>query len=473
MSSQTPRVLLVEDVGSLAATYMAYLARERVEVAHVENGQAALDAVAKAPPDVLILDVNLPDMSGLDVLRQMRASGCPTEVVVITSNGSISLAVEAMREGAFDFIVKPFAADRLRVTLRNAIDRSRLATTLDKLQEQVGRERFCDFIGQSAAMQSVYQILQSVAPSKATVFITGESGSGKEVCAAALHRLSKRAHGPFVAINCAAVPRDLLESEIFGHVKGSFTGATTDRQGAALRANGGTLFLDEIGEMDLAFQAKILRFIETGQVSRVGADMPVPSDVRIVCATNRDPRAEVASGRFREDLFYRLHVIPMELPPLRDREADALLLARHFLDVFAREDGKVFDGFSPEAEEALINYGWPGNVRELKNVIRKTVVLNSGGRIELASLPPEILRSTSGLTRPRRDVGAAQMSAGAQGKGENDEIVPLETMIDRTIDDAIARCGGSIPRAAGALKVSPSTLYRRLGARTARTQQAI
>jgi DNA-binding NtrC family response regulator len=381
--------------------------------------------------------------------------------VVVTGNGSINLAVEAMREGAFDFIVKPMSADRLRVTVRNAAERRILTKTVETIQDQFSDDRFCDFTGRSLPMQAVYQILRSAAHSKATVFVTGESGTGKELCAAALHKMSPRSNGPFIAINCAAIPKELLESEFFGHVKGAFTGATQDRKGAALMADGGTLFLDEIGEMEIGFQSKLLRFLETGIVQRVGESQPTHTDVRIVCATNRNPLEEVRAGRFREDLYYRLHVIPVELPPLRERGGDVILLAEHFLHEFAREEGKTYDGFSVEAEEAIISYGWPGNIRELKNMIRQIVVLSPSGRVQVSQLPFAKGRRLSrpvDMSRPANDDRAAP-------HWSRTEIMPLETQIERAIDSAIEAHGGSVPKAAAALKVSPSTLYRRLQAR--------
>ena len=355
--------------------------------------------------------------------------------------------------------VKPFASERLRVTSRNALERRLLSEVVDTLRDEIGRDRFCGFIGQSPAMLAVYTILRNAAPSKATVFVTGESGTGKELCAEAIHKLSKRSTGPFVAINCAAIPRDLLVCEVFGNVKGAVTGATSDRQGAALQADGGTLFLDEIGEMDPSFQAKMLRFLQSGTVQRIGEDRTRKVDVRIVCATNRDPQAEVAAGRFREDLFYRLYVIPVEMPALRERDDDVLLLARHFLAQFAKEDDKIFQGFTTEAEEAMVRYRWPGNVRELQNTIRKIVVLGGGPEVGLDQLPPDI-RSSAGHRAESSKTG----SSGAPTATPAD-IIPLENVIDQTIAAAIAGCEGSIPRAAAALKVSPSTIYRRLQSR--------
>ena len=466
------RVLIVEDAPSLAETYAEYLKTENCTVQIVTTGAAAVAQLETSPPELLVLDVNLPDVNGIDLLRDIRKRELPVDVIIITGQASVRLAVDAMREGALDFLTKPFTAERLRVTVRNALSRRRLESQVAATQEEPDRGRFCGFTGRSMAMQTVYRILQNAAGSKATVFVTGESGTGKELCADALHRLSKRRNKPFVAINCAAIPRDLLESEVFGHAKGAFTGATGDRLGAALQADGGTLFLDEICEMDLGLQAKMLRFLQTGTVQRVGDDKPRPVDVRIVCATNRNPQTEVEAGRFREDLFYRLHVIPVDLPPLRERDDDVLLIARHFLRQYAEEDGKKFQGFTPEAEAALLSYPWPGNVRELQNIVRNVVVLNEGDAIGLAMLP----RPLHGLppTAATRMAGPAEggtahaasplatpvaaMSVGPAA------IEPLDIVVRRTIEQAIARCDGNVPKAAAALQVSPSTLYRRIQA---------
>lgn len=455
----TQTVLIVEDLAPLAQSYAAYLRALGARIEIALSGAEALEAVAACRPDVIILDVNLPDMTGIDVLKRLRESGKAAETIVITGEGSIRIAVEAMRNGARDFLVKPFTIDKLRqaasLALSDARARSGAAPQETADNPRGGREAVPGFIGRSERMRVVYRLLESAAPSSATVFLTGESGTGKEVCAHALHRMSKRRDGPFVVINCAAIPRDLLESEIFGHVKGAFTGAAADRKGAALQADGGTLFLDEICEMDIGLQAKLLRFLQDRQVRRLGEDVPRPSDVRIVCATNRDPHAEAAAGRFREDLLYRLHVVPVELPPLRERGDDVILIARDFLTRFAREDGKRLARFAPEAEAALLAYRWPGNVRQLQNVIRSVVVLNDGEVATREMLPAFIL-----------DAGRAGAApSAARAGGARPAIRPLEVVIRETIEQAIEQCGGSIPKAAAALTVSPSTLYRRIQAR--------
>ncbi len=469
------KVLIVEDVLSLAETYAAFLRGVGLTSVIAGTGEDALHAMTGETFDAVVLDVNLPDMTGLDVMKAMRAKGIMSEVIVITADGSINLAVDVMRKGATDFLVKPFNAERLRVTVKNAIERCKFAATIFTHKDERCEAGFANFIGDSQPMQTVYRILRSAAPSNATVFITGESGTGKELCAEALHKLSKRAQGPFITLNCAAIPKDLLESEIFGHVKGAYTGATSERNGAALQADGGTLFLDEICEMDLSLQSKLLRFLQTKQVQRLGEDRLRSSDVRIVCATNRNPQTEIYAGRFREDLFYRLHVIPVEMPALRLRGEDIIHIAASFLKTFTKEDHKSFKDFSPETEASLIGYAWPGNVRQLQNVIRNIVVLNDGTRVTENMLPTELLierRSDTANHAPTLETSPLRflLDKSYAAVAKKAVIKPLEDVIRETVEAAVEDCDGSIPRAAAALDVSPSTLYRRI--ETWRTENA-
>lgn len=315
-------------------------------------------------------------------------------------------------------------------------------------------------IGDSPPMRELLHRMAATANSRAPVFITGETGTGKELCAATIHAMSSRAAGPFVAVNCGAIPRDLLESELFGHIKGSFTGAVADRKGAAVLAHGGTLFLDEICEMDPAQQVKLLRFLQSGTIQPVGSAHPQPVDTRIICATNRDPKAEVRSGRFREDLYFRLHVLPIRLPALRDRRADILLLAHSFLETYAREEGKAFRRFDAKAEAELMLYSWPGNVRELQNVIRQAIVLHQGDALEaeMLSLPagnsPGELCPAPDTDSLRHIYAAMSLPPGFFGR----ELWRIERDV---IEGTVAACGGSVPKAAKILGVSPSTLYRK------------
>lgn len=459
MRKAKPSVLLVEDSPSLAAVYQEYLRDEPCALSHVSSGGEALAAIESRPPDALLLDLKLPDMDGMEILRAVHERELPTSVVVITAHGSVDVAVDAMRFGAFDFITKPFDAKRLLVTLRNALKHRQLNDIVDTYRERYEREEYFGFIGASLPMQGVYRIIESAAPSNATVFITGESGTGKEVCAEALHRQCPRRDKPFIALNCAAIPRDLMESEIFGHVKGAFTGAHAAREGAASRADGGTLFLDEVCEMDLELQSKLLRFIQTGTFQKVGGSRQESVDVRFVCATNRDPMKEVEAGRFREDLFYRLHVIPIPLPPLRERGEDVLLLARRFLLSYAEEEGKHFRRFAPESEALLAEFDWPGNIRQLQNVVRNLVVLNDAEVVTPELFPPPLNRGGGGACAPaeRIDEPAARVAPVDEERG----IPPLWRSEKAAIERAIAACDGNIPKAAAALEISPSTIYRK------------
>jgi DNA-binding NtrC family response regulator len=397
-------------------------------------------------------------MDGMDILKHIHEQSLPCSVLIITAHGSVDVAVDAMRYGAFDFLTKPFDAKRLLVTFRNALKQHQLQEVLATYKENYDRNEYYGFIGSSLVMQGVYRMIESAAPSNATVFITGESGTGKEVCADALHQQSPRAKGPFLAINCAAIPRDLMESEIFGHVKGSFTGALSDRQGAASQANGGTLFLDEICEMDLDLQSKLLRFIQTGSFQKVGGSQLEKVDVRFVCATNKDPLKEVEEGRFREDLYYRLHVIPIALPSLREREEDVLLIANRLLSEYADEEGKLFKQFSAEAEDILSRYDWPGNIRQLQNVIRNLVVLNNAEIVTPGMLPAPVGIGCAPIPTPLPLSASVQQN---DGDANTRTVRPLWLVEKEVIEQAIAGCEGNIPKAAGLLEISPSTIYRK------------
>lgn len=440
---------MVEDTASVAALYRSYLTPLEIDINIVGTGRDAIESIAKRTPDLILLDLRLPDMTGMDVLHEVKQQSPDVPVIFMTAHGSIDTAVEAMRNGAQDFLIKPCEADRLRVTVNNAIRKaSKLKNDTDSTNQN-----YQGFIGSSQTMQAVYRTIDSAASSKASIFITGESGTGKEVCAEAIHAASKRGDKPFIAINCAAIPKDLIESELFGHVKGAFTGAATDRQGAAELADGGTLFLDELCEMDLDLQTKLLRFIQTGTFQKVGSSKMKSVDVRFVCATNRDPWKEVQEGRFREDLYYRLYVIPLHLPPLRERGDDVIEIAYSLLGYMSKEEGKGFVRLAPGVVERFRKYEWPGNVRQLQNVLRNVVVLNEGSEILLDMLPPP-------LSQPIES--ESPMPNTAQGRISVHEIFPLWMTEKQAIENAIEACDGNIPRAAGYLDVSPSTIYRKL-----------
>lgn len=450
---QITRVLMVEDSAPLSAVYQAYLKNEPFELICVTSGQDALFQCQSNPPDILLLDLHLPDMCGMDILKFIHQSQLGISTIVMTAHGSVDKVVDAMRLGAHDFIAKPVDAERLRVTLRNTLQFRQLNMLVSRYRTEFQRERFEGFVGASLAMQEVYRTIETAASSRATIFITGESGTGKEVCAEAIHRLSGREQGQFVALNCAAIPKDLMESEIFGHVKGAFTGAVSERVGAAQRADGGTLFMDEVCEMDLELQSKLLRFLQTGCVQKVGGSTMERVDVRIVCATNKDPLTEVREGRFREDLYYRLHVIPVHLPPLRARGDDVLRIAEKLLLDYAQEEQKQFCRFSEAVRRVIFEYPWPGNIRQLQNVIRQIVVLNEGVEVQLTMLPHFLLAtSKEALHSPPQ----------AQPAKTNAVIRPLAEVEREAILQAIAACDGNIPMAAKSLQVSPSTLYRKI-----------
>ncbi|MDC5821117.1 quorum-sensing sigma-54 dependent transcriptional regulator LuxO [Vibrio europaeus] len=452
-------LLMVEDTASVAALYRSYLTPLQIDINIVGTGRDAIDSLNFRTPDLILLDLRLPDMTGMDVLHAVKEKNPDVPVIFMTAHGSIDTAVEAMRHGAQDFLIKPCEADRLRVTVNNAL---RKANKLKNDGDNSGSQGYQGFIGSSQTMQAVYRTIDSAATSKASIFITGESGTGKEVCAEAIHATSKRGDKPFIAINCAAIPKDLIESELFGHVKGAFTGAATDRQGAAELADGGTLFLDELCEMDLDLQTKLLRFIQTGTFQKVGSSKMKSVDVRFVCATNKDPWKEVEEGRFREDLYYRLYVIPLHLPPLRERGDDIIEIAYSLLGFMSKEEGKDFVRLAAEVVDRFARYEWPGNVRQLQNVLRNVVVLNNGREIDLAMLPPPLNQPSKNeirVTRPQNETVSVQ------------DIFPLWLTEKNAIEQAIKACDGNIPKAAGYLDVSPSTIYRKLQAWNAKEVQ--
>jgi two-component system, repressor protein LuxO len=469
-----PRVLLVEDSPSNSMVYQSYLETHYdVDVAH--TGREALACLGRHHYQALVTDVRLPDTTGLDILDHVQSSTPDLPVVVITAHGSVDMVVDAMQRGAADFITKPFDKARLDVTLANIVKKQQLADVVAEYEKSFVREQFHNMIGSSLPMQSIYRIVESSAKSRASVFITGESGTGKELCAEALHAESDRCDKPFVALNCAAIPRDLIESEIFGHLKGAFTGASSAREGAALRADGGTLFLDEIGEMPLDLQSKLLRLIQSGTFQPVGSSREISVDVRFICATNRNPLEEVQEGRFREDLYYRLHVIPIQMPPLRDRGNDILLIARSLLIQYSEDEGKAFRSFSREVEAFLERNRWQGNVRELSNVIRNVVVLNQGDTVAMSMLPASVSASQEAPPsewQPNRQSADTQHMAVSDapniGQGSADRysagsspIRPLWQEEKRIIEAAIDQCEGNVPRAAAFLEISASTIYRK------------
>ena len=445
-------VLIVEDRPSVASVYRSHLEANGYACELAADEAAALDAIARKQPFAVLASLELAHCQPDRLIGALSAAAGDAAIVVIAANASINAAVDAVRGGAWDYLVTPVSRNRLLTTLANAAERVRPSGALSRpqatSQPAINQPAASHMIGSSPVMAEMQRKIAAIAASSAPAFITGESGTGKELCAEAIHAGSPRAGKPFVALNCGAIPRDLMESEIFGHLKGAFTGAISDREGAAAAADGGTLFLDEICEMDLQLQTKLLRFLQTGTIQPVGSAHTRKVDIRIICATNRNPNTEVAEGRFREDLFFRLHVLPVTLPALRERGEDVAELARAFLADYAREEGKAFTGFCPHALERLSAYRWPGNVRELQNVIRQTVVLNDGEILEAHMLPPHV------------GTGQAQGPAPASAAGQLDGRLLWQIERD-VIEAAIERFAGSIPRAAHALGISPSTIYRK------------
>jgi two-component system, repressor protein LuxO len=453
-----PPILLIEDTQSMQLVYTAILKKGGFVAVSAGTAAEGLAKFHDLKPKIVLLDLMLPDGNGLELMADFFALDSEVRVIVITANGSIIKAIEAMRGGAFEFLVKPFDENRLINTVENAAAASgqqRLPPVIDVAK---GSE-FHGFIGTSPKMREVYRKITAISRSMATVFISGESGTGKEICAQAIHATSTRARGPFVPLNCGAIPPDLLESEVFGHLKGSFTGAIADSVGAAGAADGGTLFLDEICEMDLNLQTKLLRFLQTSTVQPVGAIKARKVNVRIICATNRDPYEEVKSGRFREDLYYRLHVVPIHLPQLRERAEDPVEIAEKMLLKFAVEEGRKFTRIDPDVKDLFRRLPWPGNVRQVLNLLRNVVVLNDAETVTTTMLPLEILHLNEEVVQTV-----------ASKNRPKDPPVGLEPLIGRplaeierlVIEETLRLHNGSVSQASRVLDISPSTLYRKL-----------
>ncbi len=390
------RVLVVDDEENLRHMLQLLLRREGYDAVGAASVDAALSELESRPYDIIITDLRMPGRTGLDLLDEVRSRNLDTTVVVMTAYGSREIAIEAMKRGAYDYLSKPFEADEVVLLLRKAEERERLARENQTLKKQIrsgGREPetgLGEMVAKSARMTDVFRTIRKIAEFKTTVLVGGESGTGKELVARAIHRLSPRAPGPFIAVNCGAIPATLLESELFGHRKGAFTDASRDRKGLFEEATGGTLFLDEIGEMPLGLQVKLLRAVQEEEIRRLGDSQDLKVDVRVVAATARDLVAEVARGAFREDLYYRLNVLSIQLPSLRDRREDIPLLVEHFVQRMNARMGLSIAGVTPEAMRLLIDFEWPGNIRELENTIERAMVLTEGAQIDLDSIPERL-----------------------------------------------------------------------------------
>jgi len=443
------RVLVVDDDASMCDMLVSDLGELGFEVKARTAAPAALEALVASEFDAVVADLNMPGMSGLELCERIVASRPDVPVIVITAFGSIQTAIAAIRSGAYDFVTKPLEVDALGLALERAIQHRRLSDEVRRLRQAVeeGR-RFGTLLGTSPAMRRMYELLDRIADSSASVLIAGETGTGKELVARALHERGRRKAGPFVAVDCASLPEPLLESELFGHVRGAFTDAHAVRRGLFVQANGGALFLDEIGDLPLALQAKLLRALQTRCVRPVGANEEVPFDVNLIAATNRDLESAVEEGRFREDLYFRINVIHVEMPPLRARGGDVLLLAQHFVDRYAAQAGKRVTGLSPDAAERLLAYVWPGNVRELENCIERAIALTRHETIGLDDLPEKI----RGFQRSHVLVAGDDPS----------ELAPLEEVERRYVLRVMEAVGGSKTLAARVLGIGRKTLYRKL-----------
>ena len=450
-----PRVLIVEDEAAIRLALSGLLRREGYEVEQADNGEAALARLRGESFDLVLTDLALgAGASGMDVLRTSREQHPEAPVVMITAHGNEKIAVEAMKAGAHDYVPKPFDNDEIRLVVRRALERTRLERENRLLRERVDREwRFENLIGSGAAMRRVFETIRKAAETDLTVLVRGESGTGKELVAQALHQRSPRRERPFVAVNCAAISRELVESELFGHEKGAFTGADARRVGRFETAHGGTIFLDEIGDMPTETQAKVLRVLQERCFERVGGSKPVEVDVRVVAATHRDLEQEVRAGRFREDLYYRLRVVEIELPPLRERPEDMPALADHFLGELAARLDRPKRRLSPEAFAQLAAHRWPGNVRELRNVLEQAAVLAAGEAIEEADLN---LPEAEGFAAPRADRDGAALPF---AEAKRDAVESFERSF---LLAALRANGGNVSRTAAAIGMVRQSLQQKI-----------
>jgi two-component system, NtrC family, response regulator AtoC len=445
MMMSKPTVLIVDDEKSARDGLVRALKRQ-YRVFSAESGAAALEVLSSHTVDVLLSDVRMPGMDGLTLMKKALVNRPELVCIILTAYGDVEMAVEAMKQGATDFMTKPINLDRLEMLLERILKSKQVELENARLREQLDAKYGMEnIIGRSAPMQEVFDTIRQVAASRATVLIQGESGTGKELVAKAIHQLSPRSSGPFVAVHCAALSQNLLESELFGHEKGAFTGAMERRAGRFEKADGGSLFLDEIGEIDSNVQVKILRALEERQVERVGGDIPVNVDTRLIAATNRDLKAMVDEGEFREDLFYRLYVVVITLPPLRERRDDVQLLLYHYLEQFKKENGSSIEAFTPAAVDLLTSYDWPGNIRELRNLVERMVVLASSTVLDVKDIP-------------------SQIRACVQGGGEVriDAELTVDEMEKRMILQALEKTKGNRTKAAEKLGISRRTLHRKL-----------
>ncbi|MBX7152684.1 sigma-54 dependent transcriptional regulator [bacterium] len=448
------KILVVDDDKNILRLINVYLENENYRLYNATDGNECFQMLEQVMPDVVLLDLKIPGLDGIAVMERIKKFFPHIPIVMVSAHGTIEVAVESMRGGAYDFVTKPFDSNRLKVSVRNALLIHSLSQELERLKSELYQAHdFGSIIGRSGKMQEIYNVLEKISrSSNVTVLIMGESGTGKELVAREIHnRTATRAHKPFVAVNCAALPESLLESELFGHEKGAFTGATERRSGKFEQANGGTIFLDEIGEMTAATQAKVIRVLQEREFTRIGGTETIKVDVRVVSATNRILEEAVKNGQFREDLYYRISVFPIIMPALRDRKEDLPLLSAHFLEKFKKREKKNVESIARDALEVLLNYHWPGNVRELENTIERAVVLCSGNEITLEDLPQAI--RTLGLTKPGNHENSFDIN------GTLDEI--LERVEEKVIKKVYADCDGNISELARRLNMGRATIYRK------------
>ena len=437
-------ILIIDDETSLANSLGFALRAEGYAVTSASTGEAGLAAAQASAPSLVLLDLRLPDGSGLDFLDRLRSALPDTPVVMISAHGDTRAAVQAVKRGAFDYLTKPFDLDDLLVTLRAATERQRMAQEIARYREaELARG---EMVGESPPFEALLESVRRIGASSASrVLLLGESGTGKALVARAIHAHGARARGPFVEVNCASLPEHLIEAELFGAEKGSYTGADQKRVGLATLADGGTLFLDEVGELPLPLQAKLLHFLEDGSSRPIGSARSLTADARVIAATNRDLAAEVRAGAFREDLFYRLNVVQLRMPALRERGGDVLLLARHFAARYGRDERCAPVQFTPEAEAVLLAHRWPGNVRELRNLVERLTILGPGRSIGPDDLPPEMRAPTP--------------TAATEGRSIGDELAETEK---RLLEKALREAGGHRGRAAEILGISRHALKRRI-----------
>jgi two-component system response regulator AtoC len=441
-------LLVVDDEAIMREILHSLLERQGCRIRLASSGQAGVDLARAGTFDAVLLDVMMPGMDGLEALDEITQLDEAPPVIMITAFGTSRNTREAFKRGAFDFIEKPFKNDDVLLVVRNAVAQQRLASENRVLRQNLRTQasRFSDIIGHSPRIRSVFDVIARAAPSRATILVSGESGTGKELVARSFHGNSPRQAGPFVTLDCTSIPESLIESELFGHERGAFTGATTRHVGAFERANGGTILLDEIGDMPVALQARLLRVLQEREIRRLGGSTAIPVDIRVITATNKDLESAVAAGEFREDLFYRIAAFPIVIPPLRDRREDIPLLARHFLEKHTAGAGKAAGGISTAAMRVLLQYQWPGNVRELENSIERAVLLETGPVLQAGSLPPTLSANSSARGAPAAP----------------EAVLTLAEVERRALVRALEVAERNISQAARALGISRATLHRKL-----------